>query len=174
MTVRQSIWFFAFSSIKTVDDHSGYALPFDPIQHITSNNAAYHDIHHQSWGIKTNFSQPFFTFWDTLLGTRYEGDVTLRYERGRRAAQEMLEQEKENVMAATSTGSAPAASPLAANEDVRSQSVSVPRITRKRVSSISHSPSGNLKGLTTKVNQNLHGKRGNRSEERRVGKECPV
>lgn len=30
-----------------------------------------HDIHHQPYGIKTNFSQPYFTFWDTLLGTRF-------------------------------------------------------------------------------------------------------
>ena len=72
--------------MKTVDDHCGYALPWDPLQHITSNNAAYHDIHHQSWGIKTNFSQPFFTIWDRLLGTKWEGDVKLKYERTREAA----------------------------------------------------------------------------------------
>lgn len=34
------------------------------------NNAAYHDIHHQQFGIKANFSQPYFTHWDTLLRTR--------------------------------------------------------------------------------------------------------
>jgi sphinganine C4-monooxygenase len=74
MTPRQAIVFFCCSTVKTVDDHCGYALPWDPLQHITSNNAAYHDIHHQTWGIKTNFSQPFFTFWDKLLGTKYTGD----------------------------------------------------------------------------------------------------
>jgi sphinganine C4-monooxygenase len=73
MTLRQGTCFFGFSTIKTVDDHCGYAFPWDPLQLITSNNAAYHDIHHQTWGIKTNFSQPFFTFWDQLLGTKYEG-----------------------------------------------------------------------------------------------------
>ncbi|KFA65454.1 hypothetical protein S40285_00482 [Stachybotrys chlorohalonatus IBT 40285] len=73
MTVRQGTLFFSFSCIKTVDDHCGYAFPWDPLQLITNNNAAYHDIHHQTWGIKTNFSQPFFTFWDTLLGTMYKG-----------------------------------------------------------------------------------------------------
>ncbi|KAI1927444.1 Sphingolipid C4-hydroxylase sur2 [Ophidiomyces ophidiicola] len=84
MTARQAMWFFTCSTIKTIDDHCGYAFPFDPLQHITSNNAAYHDIHHQSWGIKTNFSQPFFTFWDRLLDTKWSGgDVTLRYERAR-------------------------------------------------------------------------------------------
>ncbi|KAG6131660.1 hypothetical protein E4U38_003837 [Claviceps purpurea] len=73
MTLRQGTCFFAFSTLKTVDDHCGYAFPWDPLQLITSNNAAYHDIHHQTWGIKTNFSQPFFTFWDSILGTRYKG-----------------------------------------------------------------------------------------------------
>ncbi|GAW09989.1 sphingosine hydroxylase [Lentinula edodes] len=45
-------------------------LPFDPLQIITSNNADYHDIHHQIIGIKSNFSQPFFIHWDSILGTR--------------------------------------------------------------------------------------------------------
>ncbi|PHH82297.1 hypothetical protein CDD83_3305 [Cordyceps sp. RAO-2017] len=73
MTLRQGTCFFTFSTIKTIDDHCGYAFPWDPLQLITSNNAAYHDIHHQTWGIKANFSQPFFTFWDSLLGTKYKG-----------------------------------------------------------------------------------------------------
>ncbi|GKT53162.1 fatty acid hydroxylase superfamily protein [Colletotrichum tofieldiae] len=74
MSARQGLLFFCLSTIKTVDDHCGYSLPWDPLQHITSNNAAYHDIHHQTWGIKTNFSQPFFIFWDRALDTRYKGD----------------------------------------------------------------------------------------------------
>ncbi len=86
MTPRMGMYFFVFSTIKTVDDHCGYALPWDPLQRITSNNAAYHDIHHQSWGIKSNFSQPFFTFWDRLLGTMWQGDTTLRYARDRNTA----------------------------------------------------------------------------------------
>jgi len=95
MTVRQSMWFFTCSTIKTVDDHCGYALPFDPLQHLTSNNAGYHDVHHQSWGIKTNFSQPFFTFWDRIMGTMWEGgDVSARYERARLAAQKRVDAEK--------------------------------------------------------------------------------
>ncbi|ROT38840.1 fatty acid hydroxylase superfamily protein [Sodiomyces alkalinus F11] len=73
MTQRLGVLFFCLSTVKTVDDHCGYSLPWDPLQHLTSNNAAYHDIHHQTWGIKTNFSQPFFTFWDKVLNTRYRG-----------------------------------------------------------------------------------------------------
>lgn len=78
MTTRQGMCFFTFSTIKTIDDHCGYAFPWDPLQLITNNNAAYHDIHHQTWGIKANFSQPFFTFWDSLLGTQYKGPRTDR------------------------------------------------------------------------------------------------
>lgn len=90
MTPRQSMWFFTCATIKTVDDHCGYALPFDPLQHLTANNAAYHDIHHQSWGIKTNFSQPFFIFWDRLLQTQWKGETKLRYERSRKAAEKAV------------------------------------------------------------------------------------
>lgn len=95
MTCRQGMVFFVGSTIKTVDDHCGYALPFDPLQHLTSNNAGYHDIHHQSWGIKTNFSQPFFTFWDGFLGTKYKGDTSLRYERDRRAMERRAAMEEQ-------------------------------------------------------------------------------
>lgn len=105
MTNRQGMWFFTCSTIKTVDDHCGYAFPFDPLQHLTSNNAAYHDIHHQSWGIKTNFSQPFFTFWDGLLNTRWTGgDVTLRYERSRQNAQRLVNEDKAKSEAETGAG----------------------------------------------------------------------
>ena len=87
--------FFTGSTFKTVDDHCGYALPWDPLQHITSNNAGYHDVHHQSWGIKTNFSQPFFTFWDRFLGTVWTGgDVSARYERSRIAAQKVYDSDE--------------------------------------------------------------------------------
>ena len=86
MTPRMGMGFFVCSMIKTVDDHCGYALPWDPLQHITTNNAAYHDIHHQSWGIKTNFSQPFFTFWDRVLGTMWRGDASLKYARDKAMA----------------------------------------------------------------------------------------
>lgn len=107
MTCRQSMWFFTMSTVKTVDDHCGYAFPWDPLQHVTSNNAGYHDVHHQSWGIKTNFSQPFFTFWDAILGTKWTGgDVSARYERARLAAQKKVDDEK----AAAVTASSPAES----------------------------------------------------------------
>jgi len=70
LSVRQAALFFALSTCKTVDDHCGYSLPFDPLQLLSGNTADYHDIHHQIIGIKSNFSQPWFVHWDVLLGTR--------------------------------------------------------------------------------------------------------
>lgn len=73
LTHREQIVLYTFATMKTVDDHCGYALPLDPFQFIFPNNAVYHDIHHQHFGIKTNYAQPFFTFWDTLFGTNFRG-----------------------------------------------------------------------------------------------------
>jgi len=70
LSVRQAAFFFALSTCKTVDDHCGYRLPFDPLQLFSGNTADYHDIHHQIVGIKSNFSQPWFIHWDIILGTR--------------------------------------------------------------------------------------------------------
>lgn len=55
---RGGMVFFSFSTMKTVDDHCGYALPWDPLQKMFYNNAGYHDIHHQSWGIKVTKTTP--------------------------------------------------------------------------------------------------------------------
>lgn len=69
LDTRVELIFFTFSTIKTVDDHCGYKFPWDPLQFLFSNNSLYHDIHHQSFGTKHNFSQPFFTFWDKITNT---------------------------------------------------------------------------------------------------------
>ncbi|KAI0955160.1 hypothetical protein AcW1_006828 [Taiwanofungus camphoratus] len=70
MTTREAMLLFSISTLKTVDDHCGYNLPWDPLQFMSGNNADYHDIHHQVIGIKSNFAQPFFIHWDVLLRTR--------------------------------------------------------------------------------------------------------
>ncbi|ODQ55072.1 hypothetical protein SAICODRAFT_199062 [Saitoella complicata NRRL Y-17804] len=74
MSVGESVFFFTFSTLKTVDDHCGYNFPWDPLQIFFPNNSQYHDIHHQSYGIKRNFSQPYFTFWDKVLGTHMSAE----------------------------------------------------------------------------------------------------
>ncbi|KAJ7918975.1 sphingosine hydroxylase [Mycena leptocephala] len=70
MSTRQAALLFSIATFKTVDDHCGYRFPLDPLQMMSQNNADYHDIHHQQIGIKSNFAQPFFVHWDTLLGTQ--------------------------------------------------------------------------------------------------------
>ncbi|KAI9278360.1 fatty acid hydroxylase superfamily-domain-containing protein [Phascolomyces articulosus] len=75
MSPKLGMLFFSFSNMKTVDDHCGYSFPWDPLQYFFGNNVVYHDIHHQPYGIKKNFSQPYFTFWDWLLDTQYTGPV---------------------------------------------------------------------------------------------------
>ena len=69
MSPRTSIFFFSFATLKTVDDHCGLWLPGNPFHFVFGNNSAYHDIHHQLYGNKYNFSQPFFVMWDKILGT---------------------------------------------------------------------------------------------------------
>ncbi|XP_072952736.1 sphinganine C4-monooxygenase 1-like [Typha angustifolia] len=69
MTPRTAIFFFSFATIKTVDDHCGLWLPGNLFHALFQNNSAYHDIHHQLYGNKYNFSQPFFVTWDKILGT---------------------------------------------------------------------------------------------------------
>jgi sphinganine C4-monooxygenase len=154
------MWFFTGSTIKTVLDHGGYAFPYDPIHWIFPNNAAYHDIHHQSWGIKTNFSQPFFVYLDRIGGTMYKGDVAAKYERARLTAQQKVDQEKENEATAVPLPTATASS-LSQDESAVPQGASTPRISRKKASSISSTAGTNFKDLTNKVNQNLHGRRAN-------------
>ncbi|GAA5878334.1 hypothetical protein JCM16303_002737 [Sporobolomyces ruberrimus] len=70
LTIRQDILFFGISTAKTIDDHCGFAFPWDPFQHLFGNNADYHDIHHQVAGLKKNYSQPWFISWDLFFGTR--------------------------------------------------------------------------------------------------------
>ncbi|PIA62653.1 hypothetical protein AQUCO_00200577v1 [Aquilegia coerulea] len=69
MSPRASIFFFSFATIKTVDDHCGLWLPGNLFHVLFKNNTAYHDVHHQLYGSKYNFSQPFFVMWDRILGT---------------------------------------------------------------------------------------------------------
>ncbi|CAN6934999.1 unnamed protein product, partial [Brassica oleracea] len=69
MTPRTSVWFFCLVTVKTVDDHCGLRIPGNLFHVLFKNNSAYHDIHHQVNGVKYNYSQPFFTFWDRVMGT---------------------------------------------------------------------------------------------------------
>ncbi|KAJ6837667.1 protein SUR2 [Iris pallida] len=82
MTARTSVAFFCFAVMKTVDDHCGLWLPGNIFQMLFQNNTAYHDIHHQSQGTKFNYSQPFFSIWDKILGTHMPYSLITRLEGG--------------------------------------------------------------------------------------------
>ncbi|KAJ3218367.1 hypothetical protein HDU67_005916 [Dinochytrium kinnereticum] len=78
--------FYCIATLKTVDDHCGYAWPWSPFKLLGRNDAEYHDIHHWGKGIKYNFSQPFYTFWDRIMGTEYEGAMKRKAEQEAAAA----------------------------------------------------------------------------------------
>lgn len=182
MTTRQGMWFFTCSTIKTVDDHCGYAFPWDPLQHITSNNAAYHDVHHQSWGVKTNFSQPFSTFWDRILGTVWSGgDISARYERSKIAAQKKVDQDLTSgkvsvVKSAQIDGQRAASQAAASQQQVREDKTcggekviqeeqseerevlqKLRRSTRRKTGSFDPKSDG-FWGLTERMTNGLHGR----------------
>ncbi|XP_078169948.1 sphinganine C4-monooxygenase 1-like [Carex rostrata] len=82
MTPRVGVFFFSFATIKTVDDHCGVWLPINILHLFFANNSAYHDVHHQLYGTKYNFSQPFFVTWDKILGTYMPYSLEKRKEGG--------------------------------------------------------------------------------------------
>ncbi|KAB5557362.1 SPHINGANINE C4-MONOOXYGENASE 1-LIKE [Salix viminalis] len=82
MTARTSAIFFCFAVVKTVDDHCGLWLPGNIFHIFFQNNTAYHDVHHQLPGTKYNYSQPFFSIWDKILGTHMPYTLVKRPEGG--------------------------------------------------------------------------------------------
>jgi sphinganine C4-monooxygenase len=82
MTPRTAVFFFYFAVLKGVDDHCGLWLPYNIFQNLFQNNTAYHDIHHQLQGTKYNYSQPFFSVWDRILGTHMAYDLVSLKEGG--------------------------------------------------------------------------------------------
>ncbi|KAL8770587.1 MAG: hypothetical protein Q9194_005121, partial [Teloschistes cf. exilis] len=70
LSPRQSMLFGTAATIKTIGDHCGYVFPWDPMGWFNKNGPEFHDLHHQSWGLKYNFST-YTVFWDNLLGTTW-------------------------------------------------------------------------------------------------------
>ncbi|GMI75353.1 sphingoid base hydroxylase 2 [Hibiscus trionum] len=82
MSPLTSAFFSSFCNMKSVDDHCGLMLPWNPFHFFFTNNTAYHDLHHQLYGGKYNFSQPFFSIWDKVLGTYMPYELEKREEGG--------------------------------------------------------------------------------------------
>ncbi|KAG4029401.1 hypothetical protein MFRU_016g01540 [Monilinia fructicola] len=90
LSMREAMLFSTITALKIVDDHSGYKLPWDPLQWLGEQGTVYHDIHHQSWGATTNYSQVYTTFWDHFLGTvsqKSQEEIEELYKKGRDAAE---------------------------------------------------------------------------------------
>ena len=69
MSCAVGAWFMNFATMKTVLDHCGYTSPLNPLHDLFPNSSSYHDVHHDVRHIKKNFSQPFFTHWDRIMGS---------------------------------------------------------------------------------------------------------
>eukprot|EP01134_Creolimax_fragrantissima_P003294 CFRG3294T1 len=96
LDLRAASLFVCVSTLKTVCDHANYDLPWNPLNRIFTNNASYHDYHHQLRGFKKNFSQPYFTFWDSICGTMHipnKNDL-VRFEDPKKAKKEELDVSK--------------------------------------------------------------------------------
>lgn len=59
LSARQSMVFGSLATIKTISDHCGYVFPLDPFRYVNNNGARFHDLHHQTWGLKVRlFKSP--------------------------------------------------------------------------------------------------------------------
>ncbi|KAL9025893.1 MAG: hypothetical protein Q9196_005362 [Gyalolechia fulgens] len=86
---RQAAFFGAIWTFKTVVDHCGYDFPYNPCNIVCPNSVLFHDLHHQSWGMKHNFSV-YGAFWDWFMGTRWsphDSKAQAKYRKGRAMAE---------------------------------------------------------------------------------------
>ncbi|KAJ3152064.1 hypothetical protein HK101_001847, partial [Irineochytrium annulatum] len=90
-----STLFYVLATLKTVEDHCGYHIPLSPFRLFFPNDAAFHDTHHWGRGRMYNFSQPFYTFWDRLCGTEFDG--AMERKRIEREGREKMKKEREVV-----------------------------------------------------------------------------
>ncbi|KAF2206607.1 hypothetical protein CERZMDRAFT_52879 [Cercospora zeae-maydis SCOH1-5] len=82
LSTLEATLFASLSIVKSVNDHSGYRFPCNPFDYLSSNTTDFHDVHHQSWGMKYNYSQVYLTIWDDVLGTTMPAsEVALRRNR---------------------------------------------------------------------------------------------
>ncbi|WQF80925.1 Putative fatty acid hydroxylase [Colletotrichum destructivum] len=96
---REAMVFFATASVKAVDDHASLELPWNPLNlwgWAFGNGMVHHNIHHQVWGLKTNFGL-YFTFWDRVNNTIYRGNRRLSEAKEKWMAQKKEEAEKKEL-----------------------------------------------------------------------------
>ena len=61
LSIYQGMWLYGYISVKTVTDHCGYVLPYNPIRIIKGKDAYFHDLHHQSWALKVKHDLPLIS-----------------------------------------------------------------------------------------------------------------
>ncbi|KAL8664071.1 MAG: hypothetical protein Q9202_003363 [Teloschistes flavicans] len=86
---RQAALFGAIWTFKTVVDHCGYDFPYNPCNIVCPNSVLFHDLHHQTWGMKYNFSV-YGAFWDGIMGTAWsphDSSAQAKYKKGREVAE---------------------------------------------------------------------------------------
>ncbi|KAI4086062.1 MAG: hypothetical protein LQ344_007877 [Seirophora lacunosa] len=86
---RQAALFGAIWTFKTVVDHCGYDFPYNPCNIVCPNSVLFHDLHHQTWGMKYNFSV-YGAFWDWVMGTRWsphDSNAQAKYRKSRAHAE---------------------------------------------------------------------------------------
>jgi sphinganine C4-monooxygenase len=114
----------------------------------------YHDIHHQLAGIKNNFSQPFFTFWDTVLGTKWTGGDL----KNKRTPATPAESKPKNHIDVAKSSNVAITSPKASpNEDANADK----RVQTQKLrngSARKRTKGSGLKGLADRMGDSLHGK----------------
>lgn len=72
ISVRQGMIVTSLATLKTISDHCNFVFPWDPFGYINGNNAAFHDLHHQSWGLKVSeISGPKTTMFLEILTRVY-------------------------------------------------------------------------------------------------------
>ena len=71
MSPRASIFFYTFATIKAMDNHWEICMPWNIFHVVFKNSTTYHDTHHQFYGNKYNFSQPFFVMC-ALIRKKYD------------------------------------------------------------------------------------------------------
>lgn len=59
LNTRESTLFATLWTIKIVMDHCGYDFPYSPWNLMTPHAPLFHDLHHQSWGLKVKIPVAF-------------------------------------------------------------------------------------------------------------------
>ena len=60
LTIKQGMCFTTVVIFKSICDHAGYEIPWNPVYAFPyANDVNFHNLHHQSWGLKVSFLSSF-------------------------------------------------------------------------------------------------------------------